>query len=123
MMGMGYGLGCTTCLVILALREKFGILFTKELRIDFFPTLCIMVVVEVDWITVLLAGIGVTFSVGEILLVFPSELCTGGDFCLRLGTAEMVVISSLFCLSFCPSAPCLLLADHITQHRDILFKF
>ena len=43
---MGQGLGCTTCLVILALGEKFRFLFTTELRIDFFPILDMMVVVE-----------------------------------------------------------------------------
>ena len=59
---MGKGLGCTICLVILALGEKFRFLFTTELRIDFFPPLGMGVVEEVkacclvkmvDWITVL----------------------------------------------------------------------
>ena len=35
-------------------------------------------------------GGGGNFSVGKILLVFPSEFCTGGDSCLLQGTPEIV---------------------------------
>ena len=59
---LGKGLGCTTCLGILALGEKFRFLFTTQLIIYFFPPLCWMVVEVVDacclvkmvdWVTVL----------------------------------------------------------------------
>ena len=61
---LGKGLGCTTCLGILALGEKFRFLFTTQLRIYFFCWMVVEVVDAcclvkmVDWVTVLYVGMG-----------------------------------------------------------------